>query len=144
MFEDFECDRCGECCRQLLVEAYWIDAEREPKLYQISNHPVTRPQMREGSTILLWDQETRECPFLKYENTDHTCCEIHDTRPTCCVAVEAGDAKCQQARLQAGRELLADRNGNTPTEEMMRDSCEEYELDFDEVFRRIQWTDSAI
>jgi Fe-S-cluster containining protein len=38
------------------------------------------------------------CPFLSEEKT----CSIYPTRPNDCVAMQAGDEQCQQARAESG------------------------------------------
>jgi len=43
--------------------------------------------------------------------------------------VEAGDAKCQQARRIKGLPFLRDRDGNEPSRELLLELCDEYELD---------------
>jgi len=43
--------------------------------------------------------------------------------------VEAGDAKCQQARRIKGLPFLRDRDGNEPSRELLLESCDEYDLD---------------
>jgi len=124
-FDKFECDKCGACCESLIVEAYDYDACREPKLYQISN--VDRQELRGGEQcIVLYDINTRACPFLDSE-TKH--CSIYATRPVVCVMVEAGDAKCQQARQTKGLPVLRDRDGNEPSRKLLVESCEDYGLE---------------
>ncbi len=130
-FEDFDCDKCGACCEALIIEADYCDAQREPKLYEISN--VDRQKLREDEhCITLYDTETRSCPFLDGETKE---CGIYPTRPNVCVSVEAGDARCQQARIIKGLPLLQNRDGNLPSAELLAASCEEYELD---LFRGIR------
>ena len=131
-FDAFECDNCGACCEGLIVEAYHYDAQREPKLYQIGN--VDRQKLRDGDhCIMLYDTDTKACPFLGGENK---LCGIYETRPVACVMVEAGDAKCQQARKMKGKKLLRDKHGNEPSRELMEASCEEYGLDLSDVMCR--------
>lgn len=133
-FDNFECDQCGACCQALIVEAYEYDARREPRLYAIGN--VDRQKMRDGEhCVMLYDVETKACPFLVPDKIDVTkrACEIYQTRPVACVMVEAGDAKCQQARRMKGLPLLRDRDGYEPTRKVLEASCEDYELDLSEV-----------
>lgn len=129
-FSGFECDKCGACCRTLIVEAFFYDCDREPRIYQIDGI-TDRAKFREDERcIILHDQKTRACPFLE-DATNH--CSIYPTRPVACVMVEAGDAKCQQARKMKGLPMLRDRNGNEPTQAMLEESAEEYLLDIDEL-----------
>lgn len=129
-FDNFACDNCGACCQSLIVEAYDYDARREPRLYQIDGR-VDRQKLRDGEhCIMLYDVETKACPFLDGETK---LCGIYATRPVACVMVEPGDAKCQQARKMRGLPMLRDRDENEPSREVLEASCEEYELDVDEV-----------
>lgn len=127
-FENFQCDNCGACCKTLIVEASYLDVQREPRLYDI--FLGDREMLRQGlHAVHLYDRETRQCPFL-----DESCkCSIYDTRPNECVAVEAGDAKCQQARHMAGLPLLKDMDGNEPSIKLLEQSCEDYDITLDEL-----------
>ena len=133
-FDEFDCDQCGACCQSLIVEAHEYDARREPKLYKIGN--VDRQKLRDGEhCVVLYDSETKACPFLTDDaiNATKKACGIYKTSPVACVMVEAGDAKCQQARRTKGLPLLKDRSGNAPTKSMLESSCEDYGLDLCEV-----------
>lgn len=135
-WENFECDQCGACCQTLIVEADYLDALREPRLFQI-NEEVTREGLHSGQQcVVLYDSERNCCPFLRGSMLKPGChfCSIYQTRPNECVSVEAGDAKCQQARGMKGLGILKDKNGNVPTRAMLEQSCEHYGLEFDEVF----------
>ena len=133
-FADFECDKCGACCRGLIIEADWCDAQREPRLYEIDpSRPVNRGKLRDGERIiLLYDEKKHTCSFLDGETN---VCGIYATRPNVCVMVEAGDAKCQQARQAVGLPLLRDRHGNEPSRDALADSCEDYGLDVEEILQ---------
>ncbi|QDU42885.1 Flagellin N-methylase [Symmachiella dynata] len=108
MNETYECDKCGACCQGgLIVEADWLDLSREPRLLEADRH-------RAGWTLdeALTDLEEPgkamivaagcHCPFLNGDNH----CEIHPTRPTVCVGLQAGDEQWQAARKDAGLEPL--------------------------------------
>ena len=126
-FSNFECDACGACCRSLIVEAEWYDAAREPRIVDYGCRPLQELK-DDGKVVMLYDTETRACPFL----CRHNKCGIYATRPVCCVAVEAGDAKCQQARKSAGIPFLLDKNGE-PCLVALRESCEDYGLELADV-----------
>jgi Fe-S-cluster containining protein len=107
----YECDKCGACCKQLLVEVYDIDVWREPKLMTADIGRWTR-EMIEAELMDELEQEGKclviagpgkPCQFLGDENQ----CGIYPTRPNVCVAMQAGDEQCQQAREAAGIEPLA-------------------------------------
>lgn len=133
-FANFACDQCGACCQALIVEADEIDVRREPKLleYLVGD----RDRLRQGLvSITLFSAETKSCPFLCGGR-----CSIYQTRPLECVAVEPGDAKCQQARWVKKLPMLADRDGNPPSEELLRCSADHYGLDYDEWFGEgVEW-----
>ncbi len=129
-FDDFACDNCGACCSSLIVEAYDYDARREPRLFQIDSG-LDRQKLRYGEQcIILYDTETKACPFLA---SDTKLCGIYATRPVACVMVEPGDAKCQQARAMKGLPILRDKHGNEPSRQALEASCEEYDLDIEEI-----------
>ena len=126
-FRNFECDNCGACCRKLIVEATYQDAQREPRLYQIAGPNLEHEKFRVGDQcIKLYDNDKKGCHFLTSENK----CGIYPTRPHECVGVEPGDAKCQQARELEGLPMLCDRDGKAPTEKMLMESADEYWMDF--------------
>lgn len=127
MKQQYECDQCGACCRSLIVEAGWLDALREPKILNVSRHALTLDDLKDGSRcVVLYDRQTKACPFL-VDRQDSKCdCSIYPTRPNECVACQAGDPKCQQARMQCGLPLLRDTDGNHPNLESWRDYGDVY------------------
>lgn len=100
----FECDKCGACCKgTLIVEADDLDVLREPQL--INGDPECRGKsveqmvfeiQQQGKIVLL--SCGSPCSFLGTDNV----CSIYPTRPNACVAMQAGDEQCQDARLAAG------------------------------------------
>ena len=102
----YECDQCGACCQgHLIVEAGLLDALREPRLLDADPQYAALPQHQ--ALVLLEDEwrclivaggATRSCPFLGEEKR----CSIYPTRPNVCVAFQAGDEQCQQAREAGG------------------------------------------
>lgn len=127
-FEKFRCDNCGACCKVLIVEADYLDVQREPRLYEIFTGDKLK--LHDGEhAVMLYDLEKRQCPFL-----DESChCSIYATRPNECVSVEPGDAKCQQARHMKGFPLLRDVDGNEPSIELLTQSCDDYDLCLEEI-----------
>ncbi|MCI0462475.1 MAG: YkgJ family cysteine cluster protein [Gemmataceae bacterium] len=112
----YECDGCGACCRQLIIEIDWIDVLREPALRQAAK-PFKIP-----ADMMLTDEDGKEVvtgdPFapgaLLACGATHACkllgadnlCTIYPTRPNVCVGMMAGEEQCQQARAMAGLEPL--------------------------------------
>ena len=76
------------------------------------------------------DEKTKRCVFCTASPDGTTSCEIYATRPDQCVWVEAGDAKCQQARELKGLPMLLDKHGQRPNLALMYGSVGEYELDY--------------
>jgi Fe-S-cluster containining protein len=129
-FSEFICDKCGACCQTLLVEAAWYDAIREPRIMSLTT--LTEQDLRQlDNVVVLYDTDKHQCPFLRDDTNE---CDIYPTRPTECVMVAAGDAKCQQARKMKGLGTLRDSGGRLPTRSMLLESCEKYGLDYDEWF----------
>lgn len=86
-----ECDRCGACCRQLMVEIDDADIAREPRLAP----PTSRPS---GSGLYVLAMcRYRPCPLQEGD-----LCSVYETRPAACSAFEAGSPNCQRARYFAG------------------------------------------
>ena len=95
----YECDKCGACCKgNLIVEADEIDVMREPRLIEADRHYAPLGVLRNdmGRAVIISCGEA--CPFLGADNF----CSIHPTRPNVCVAFEAGDKQCQEARAAEG------------------------------------------
>lgn len=108
MNEKYECDKCGACCNgQLIVEADWVDLSRVPRLLEADRHRAgwtldeAFADLEEPGKAMILAVGCR-CPFLDGDN--HY--EIHPTRPTVCVGLQAGDEQCQAARKEAGLEPL--------------------------------------
>ena len=100
----YACDSCGVCCMgYLLVEADLLDLLREPRLISADRHrsdwsfdAAVQDLEDEGCSLLVAGVD--RCPFLGAENR----CSIYPTRPNVCVAMQAGDEQCQQAREEEG------------------------------------------
>lgn len=105
--ERMTCDGCGACCKgTLIVEADVVDLLREPRLKEgdsfysgMSSDEVLKLFMEEsGRAIILACGTELPCPFLNEDNK----CSIYPTRPNACVAMQAGDEQCDQARIELG------------------------------------------
>jgi Fe-S-cluster containining protein len=106
----YECDKCGACCKQLIVEIDWIDLQREPRLRSVTKpfkiHPDERFVDDDGVPISDPDPYMAgamlacgtRCPML----TSDDLWSIYPTRPGSCVGMEAGKRQCQDARQMAG------------------------------------------
>ena len=113
------CDQCGACCRgHLIVEADIIDVLREPRLIEADPYysrltPAEALAALEepGRGLMIACGIDRPCRFLGTDNR----CAIYPTRPNGCVAMEAGDEQCQEARAAAGLPKLEPQvNQNEP------------------------------
>lgn len=106
MTERFECDQCGACCKgTLIVEADWLDLEREPKIkdsdpnYRNRTVEEARDRLADGMRVIVMACGTdHPCSMLDEVNR----CTIYPTRPNNCVGMEAGDDQCQDARERLG------------------------------------------
>lgn len=103
----YDCDLCGACCRgTLIVEAYYLDALREPRILDADvtgRKPVLDDLDDECRCVLL--AAGLPCWFLSFDGR----CTIYPTRPNTCVGFEAGDEQCQEARLSMGLSPLQER-----------------------------------
>ena len=112
--DGYECDKCGACCRQLIVEADDIDLMREPQLLYadrdfVANYgpdEAIEALQEEGRCLII--AGGKRCYFLE-ENQ----CSIYPTRPNACVAMQAGDEQCQQTRREEGLWQLMPKQRNT-------------------------------
>lgn len=100
MSNRYECDCCGACCRgTLIVEAYYLDALREPRIIDadVTGRKVALDDLDDECRCVLLAAGL-PCRFLD----DGGRCTIYPTRPNTCVGFEAGDEQCQEARSQLG------------------------------------------
>lgn len=98
-----KCLRCGACCRSLIVEATWLDVEREPRIEEeckILDGNGTIP--RDEASWCVAVGRTQPCPFLRLKSHQRFGCSIYPTRPNECVAFGAGGEKCRGLRRAAG------------------------------------------
>lgn len=115
----YECDRCGACCIHLIIEIEPVDIAREPKLRLLRPARIDpgwgpieddrEEYERVGPLVpgfeagaILACGATNPCPMLTLEKL----CSIYPTRPTCCVAMQAGSDLCQIARKMARLPML--------------------------------------
>jgi Fe-S-cluster containining protein len=101
-----ECDKCGACCRQLIVEVYDLDVMREQHLATADISGATRgdtyqalmADLEQEGHCLVIAGGGEACEFLRGDNT----CAIYPTRPNACVGLQAGDEQCHMARKAEG------------------------------------------
>ena len=100
----YECDKCGACCKRLIVEADDIDLMREPQLLYADRDFVANYGPDEALEALQEDFGRcliiacgKQCVFLEDNR-----CSIYPTRPNVCVALQAGDEQCQEVRQLEG------------------------------------------
>lgn len=106
----YDCDQCGLCCEQLIIEADLIDAVREPRIAHLcvlmNGHGAIR---LEDACFSIACGQTRPCPFGSRGPDGKHKCDIYATRPGVCVSFQAGSAKCQELRAAYGRVPLPPR-----------------------------------
>lgn len=98
-----EC-RCGECCRNLIIEVDVEDAKREPKIAERGSPTYTSAELtesgkRELEGYLLNDvKNDGACTFL--DRTTNLC-TIHETRPWVCRVFDC-DGEQREELVQLG------------------------------------------
>ncbi len=84
--KDFECLRCGSCCRTILYTANGAKrgiplTEKEVALFPSE---VVSPRLSVGlskpETVILWQLNVNVCPHINAENQ----CQTYDSRPLIC------------------------------------------------------------
>jgi uncharacterized protein len=115
---EYECDKCGACCKGFVIEITATDILREPKLKDVAASFM-------GNNDDIWDIRDKyllatpykPCPMLDVNNL----CTIYNTRPNVCVHFKAGHNKCQDVRLQLGLPVLKAKN--------LKDEKNKFQLD---------------
>ena len=92
----YECDGCGECCRQKLVDVFEEDILRESRVAE-QMLPLREPGL-DGEIGYLNCGSGGNCFFLDGDNR----CSIYPTRPVTCVLFPAGCDQCLEVRRSAG------------------------------------------
>ncbi|MEZ6120147.1 MAG: YkgJ family cysteine cluster protein [Pirellulaceae bacterium] len=100
MNQRLECDGCGECCRQKLVDVFEEDILRNSRIAEHMS-ALKEPGL-DGEIGYLNCSSNGKCHFLDQNNR----CSIYLTRPMVCVGFRAGSEACQEVRLGAGLPLL--------------------------------------
>lgn len=97
---EYECDQCGACCKNLIVEIEDEDIEREPRLAELARHRYKLASI--GSPCKALDCSNR--------------CSLYATRPDVCRDFDAGSEACQDSRRRANLPPLRpiDRMSRTP------------------------------
>ena len=93
-----ECQKCGHCCKNLIIEIGEHDVLREPKLLEhIMKSAVIEPPKED------WEYDLNRqygleipCHFL----VDNKC-SIYPTRPNVCVGFEFGSFQCKYGASDA-------------------------------------------
>lgn len=104
--DTYECDRCGACCENLILEVDHLDVLREPLIAE-------RGRLLDGHGSIplvdaswsLWG-ESHVCAFGRRDDDGKHSCTIYPTRPNMCVGFVAGGEQCQMARKSAGLPAL--------------------------------------
>jgi len=82
-----ECEKCGSCCKYLLLDATLEDAAREPLIVLKANHKGS------GYCLNSRDRKDLGCAFL-----DGNLCGIYETRPDMCRDFKPGCTQCLESR----------------------------------------------
>lgn len=94
----YDCDQCGACCEQLIVEAGLEDALREPLIAETARLLNGKGKIPLADACFgLACGKAQPCPFGDRVDGKHVC-HIYPTRPGVCVQFQAGSRQCQMAR----------------------------------------------
>lgn len=105
-----QCQKCGYCCRTLILEAEYTDGLREPRIFKEGMMLNLDDPFEER----LWSLNGKidwACIFL---DRSTNLCTIYDTRPLMCQGFEAGnDQRCglcdgHQRESVGHKNILAD------------------------------------
>ncbi|MDD3355207.1 YkgJ family cysteine cluster protein [Zoogloea sp.] len=91
------CLDCGACCAYFRISFYWSEAEANglpPELTEKVN-----PWL---SCMAGTSQRRPRCIALGGEIGQTVACTVYAQRPEACREVQAGDEKCERARLHHG------------------------------------------
>ncbi|XID76108.1 YkgJ family cysteine cluster protein [Alkanindiges sp. WGS2144] len=91
------CLTCGACCAHFRVSFYW--AESEAKGLPVA---LTEQVNHFFSCMRGTNQAKPRCQCLEGELGQQVSCSIYAQRPEACKEVQAGDDKCNRARLRHG------------------------------------------
>ena len=98
MNKEFECDKCGACCKTFPIFASEDDAIREPRILSEGLRLDDSISDKEWRFKLYPLPFHHRCCFLG----EHNLCAIYENRPDVCRAFKAGSAQCQAARARRG------------------------------------------
>lgn len=95
---EFDCTRCGACCRCFPIFASEADATRETRIRsesrQLEAHLATPDKAYQLFPLPFQEQ----CAFLRPDQL----CSIYETRPEVCRRFTAGSPQCIEARERVG------------------------------------------
>lgn len=80
-----QCQKCGQCCKIMLLEIWGLDIDREPRL---AEHAVLFSGQEDEPDAYKAYHLPSPCPMLTSDNK----CLIYATRPTMCVAFGKGES----------------------------------------------------
>jgi len=96
--EEYDCTKCGACCRCFPIFASALDAEKEPRIKsetrRLEPHLATKDKAYQLHPLPFQEQ----CAFL----TSGQLCTIYQTRPDVCRRFAAGSPQCIEARERVG------------------------------------------
>ncbi len=119
-FSNFECDKCGACCKFLAVQVEYPDIVREPRIKEFLEGELSQDAFVTQTNKKYWvndfSVDSCQCAFLSSDNS----CSIYSTRPNLYVGFHAGSPLCQFSRGLADLPMLLDRDGSKPDEDLSR------------------------
>lgn len=91
------CVSCGACCATFRVSFYWAEADA------LNIAPELTEQVNAFYSCMAGtNQPQPRCHALTGKIGGPTSCQIYHQRPSPCHELQAGEAKCNQARLRHG------------------------------------------
>ena len=99
MKNNFECKRCGKCCKGkeylISIKATFKDIERWEKQNRLDISKYLEQEILDIESYESFglidflidpntDEQLDECPFLEKVKDNYYVCNIHDTKPTFC------------------------------------------------------------
>lgn len=89
------CLDCGACCANFRVSFYWAEAEGLPE-------ELVEPLTPLMACMRGTNSKAPRCAALQGEVGGEVACTVYERRTSPCREVQAGDAKCLQARAAHG------------------------------------------
>lgn len=95
--KDNPCLHCGACCATFRVSFYWAEADATDLPESLTEKVNAFYSCMRGT-----NQPSPRCAALIGEIGGETTCTVYAQRPSPCRELQAGEEKCNRARLRHG------------------------------------------